>query len=218
MIIKLISSKVSKQADATFESEMNIYKNVMPEVRRLLKLTGEDSGEITPKLIYCAVDPQPIIILEDVSHKMYLMHKTPLNLKNTQIVATKLAKWHAASYYMERELKNKYVKDCNKGLFNLKSNDGLLFMLDNMRIFKEEVAKWPGYEKYADKIENLHRLFMRRGSLVFKPSDSSVGYNVLNHGDFHYNNMLFKMDEDPDKVKDVAFVSLKIFLKMHFFF
>lgn len=64
---------------------------------------------------------------------------------------------------------------------------------------------WDGYEMIAQKMEIMVEKFEELGSKVYETGKGS-SFNVLNHGDFHFNNMLFKKDNDG-KIADVLFVS-----------
>lgn len=81
-----------------------------------------------------------------------------------------------------------------------------------MGLFIDEVKTWDGFETVHEKLEELFKKFEERGSKVYTPS---VGYNVLNHGDFHYKNMAFKKD-DIGKLSDVLFVSFILKLELIF--
>lgn len=65
---------------------------------------------------------------------------------------------------------------------------------------------WDGFETIAEKMENLVSKFVTLGEKVYTPSSPNEGYSVLNHGDFHFNNMLFKNFANG-KLSDVNFVS-----------
>lgn len=91
-------------------------------------------------------------------------------------------------------------------MFNLKSRDGVNFMKNNMNLFIEEVKTWDGFEMISEKLENLVQKFEVSGEKVYQTNASNEGYNVLNHGDFHFNNMVFKKDSEG-KLSDVLFVS-----------
>lgn len=79
-------------------------------------------------------------------------------------------------------------------------------MEENFGIFAEEIAKWEGFEKYAEKVEQLLPNFLQRGIDIYNPEVESFSLKVLNHGDFHYNNMLVKFDSERSAVLDALFV------------
>lgn len=160
-------------------------------------------------------------MFEDVTLHGYGLSSGPLNVDGAKFVAGKLAKFHAASVYLDRDvrfekpfaimykaywfLQGKGVQYYENGLFNLKSRDGVNFMKNNMTLFIEEIKTWDGFEMIADKMENLEAKFEASGIKVYQ-SNGAEGYCVLNHGDFHYNNMVFKKDSEG-KLSDVLFVS-----------
>lgn len=82
-------------------------------------------------------------------------------------------------------------------------------MKNNMNLFIEEIKTWDGFEMIAEKMEGLIGKFEANGEKVYEANASTDGFNVLNHGDFHINNMMFKKDSDG-KLSDVLFVSLKV--------
>lgn len=92
------------------------------------------------------------------------------------------------------------------GLFNLKSRDGINFMKNNMNLFIDEIKTWDGFEMIAEKMEGVVKRFETSGEKVYQVNGSADGFNVLNHGDFHINNLMFKKDSDG-KMSDVLFVS-----------
>lgn len=81
-------------------------------------------------------------------------------------------------------------------------------MRNNMHLFIDETKSWKGFEMITEKMESFVVNFDHIGKKVYEAngSGSGNGFNVLNHGDFHYNNMLFKKN-DEGKISDVLFVS-----------
>lgn len=63
----------------------------------------------------------------------------------------------------------------------------------------------------TEKVEIVAEKFEKLGDKIYETGKGSF-FNVLNHGDFHFNNMLFKKDSDG-KIADVLFVSKIYFLK-----
>lgn len=88
------------------------------------------------------------------------------------------------------------------GIFNKKYGDNLTFMFESYRYFVDELRKWEGYEDYAERLNGLESSFFTKGKEIF--TAKSGGFNVLNHGDFNFKNILTKSEEDRN---DVMFVS-----------
>lgn len=80
---------------------------------------------------------------------------------------------------------------------------------ESLVIFIDQLKTWEGFEEYIPKMESFLKNFMDRCVEIYKPNSH---YNVLNHGDHHPKNMMFKIEEG--KFNDVCFVSrfsMKIF-------
>jgi Ecdysteroid kinase-like family len=148
------------------------------------------------RLLFYAKEPVPVIVLEDVNQLDYEMHNQPLNLADTKVVCAKIAKFHAAS------MSTVSSANFESGLFQLKSNDGLKFMQNNVGLFIDELKTWKNCEVFVQKFEKFHSNFMQKGRAVYESADA--GYKVLNHGDFHHNNMMFRRKTDGSV--DVLFV------------
>jgi thiamine kinase-like enzyme len=87
-------------------------------------------------------------------------------------------------------------------------------MKNNMGLFVDEIKTWDGFEMIAEKMENLVAKFEDHGHKIYATNGCVDGFNVLNHGDFHFNNMMFKKDS-TGKLSDVMFVSLILCKKMN---
>lgn len=82
------------------------------------------------------------------------------------------------------------------------------FFTHGMRSLAKAVETNPKLgKKYADKITNMADSIYDKASDSRLPSESD--FNVINHGDFWVNNMLFSYD-DKGKVRDHIFVSKSI--------
>lgn len=57
-----------------------------------------------PRLYFQSKEPNTIIVLEDLDERNIKRLSQELNLENTKVVINKLAKFHAATYYMENEV------------------------------------------------------------------------------------------------------------------
>lgn len=73
-------------------------------------------------------------------------------------------------------------------------------------ILTDVLKSWPGYELYALKFKQIQVNFLSRGCEIYTQNDGIDGYNVLNHGDFHYKNIMVNRDED--KIRKLMLVRL----------
>lgn len=76
-------------------------------------------------------------------------------------------------------------------------------MFESYRYFVNELKSWEGYEEYAEKLGVLEGSFFTKGKDIF--TATSNGFNVLNHGDLNFKNVLTKNDDEKN---DVMFVSI----------
>ncbi|XP_053691218.1 uncharacterized protein LOC128739747 [Sabethes cyaneus] len=211
LVVKLVSSKVNRTSDeSAYESESHKYREVIDQIQDLLKQAGEAYYQVSPKFLYASADPKPVIVLEDVASKGFDVHKTQLDLEGSKVVLAKLAKFHAASHTLLKDVTNKNLTDNSVGLFNSKLNEGVQFMTENFLIFAEEVANWSGFEKYSEKLFNVLPNFTQLAENIFSQNNESVCMKVLNHGDLNYNNMLVKYNYDKSSVLDVLFIDFQL--------
>ena len=71
-----------------------------------------------------------------------------------------------------------------------------MFFRDGIRVFREIVEEWEGYEEYLPKLDNLIANIGEIGSKCYVPNRTECGFNVLNHGDFHLRNIIVKANEE----------------------
>lgn len=60
-------------------------------------------------VIQYATEFNAVIVLEDLAEQSFYEPMSPLNLDITVAAISKLAKWHAASIFMAKEVSIKYV-------------------------------------------------------------------------------------------------------------
>lgn len=72
--------------------------------------------------------------------------------------------------------------------------------------FVENAKAWDGYdEKFIRKLEAFRARYASQTVETYSVNKREFGINVLNHGDFHLKNMLFKRSEEG-VVDDFYFV------------
>lgn len=84
------------------------------------------------------------------------------------------------------------------------------FFQDTLVVFKESIATWEGFEHFLPKIDYLQKNLAEIGKRSYRANKPGQGYNVLNHGDFHLRNILFKTNEQK-RLEDFYFVSQEHF-------
>lgn len=76
-------------------------------------------------------------------------------------------------------------------------------MIENYRYFVNVVRKWQGFEDYAERLSALENSLFTKGKDIFTAKPN--GFNVLNHGDLNFKNILTRSNEEQN---DVMFVSI----------
>ena len=78
-------------------------------------------------------------------------------------------------------------------------------LLENFSYFIEEIKTWVGYDLYVKKFILLENHLLIKLRKLFS-SRSGKGFNVLNHGDLSYKNLMLKGDGTNEQI-NVLFVS-----------
>ncbi|XP_059621219.1 uncharacterized protein LOC132264900 [Phlebotomus argentipes] len=187
-----------------FKTEISMYTEILPEMKRIMESIG-DYEEMFPKLVYCGTEP-PTLIFEDITKHGYAMHNGFYDFENAMKVVKKLAKFHALSYYMN-DNKYSYKFDFTqfKTIMTEQMFEKFKIFFEGFEYIKDEVASWPGYESFAEKLSGQSKNFFHTLLKVYEPNDEPE-LNVLCHGDFHIRNMMFiEKDANIDKTMFLDF-------------
>ncbi|CAD7093744.1 unnamed protein product [Hermetia illucens] len=188
-----------------FGTEMFMYSNVLSECGKILRKSGYNDL-LAPKMIYQSSEPQKTIVFEDLKELGYFMFpKIIPNENDTKLIFSKLGQYHAAAFKLAAE----GTKGLNRkgGLFNLGSMEMLNMFRDQLSFFKELVETLPGFEEASEKLSKitLDKVFEKCRQAVNAPGS----YEVLNHGDYHIKNMMFKGKNGTD-VSEIVLVDFQI--------
>lgn len=83
--------------------------------------------------------------------------------------------------------------------------ENLNFLREGFVFFKELVGTLPGFEIASEKLEKLE--FDKIVEKCKQSVNSSGSYELLNHGDYHIKNMMFK-GQNETEVSEVVLVEL----------
>ncbi|XP_055678189.1 uncharacterized protein LOC129786949 [Lutzomyia longipalpis] len=169
--------------------EVDMHVNILPVMHRLLEVSGIKS-KFGPQLYANISGPCDVLILEDL-HEEYEIISERFDIDNMETVLTQLAQFHAASYYMAAEDKKDFSK-FRYGIFNF-GTQGSKFFLEGLKDFTKEALKWPEFKDFHAQIQGLEEKFMDARNYLYR---FDTDYNVLNHGDFHMRNILFKIADN----------------------
>lgn len=182
------------------QREVYVYKDVMPKFQGALEKFYKDKKLILAKCYTSCIDPgKEVIILEDLEELGFQMdqHKfESVDYEHAGLVIRKLAKFHALSFVLEKEDLTSFeniIANCSDIIFkenflnksNLRNyfNDSVdtsikLVIDENNRTILTEKLK-------SNLIDRMRRFLQPRK------------HNVLCHGDFWINNILFKHEVRP---------------------
>ncbi|XP_063709646.1 uncharacterized protein LOC134838115 [Culicoides brevitarsis] len=184
--------KMEFMREATaFKTEMRMYEEVLPEIQKLLKGIN-DPLVIAPTLVYQSNDPAPVIVFIDETPNGFKPYEKNLSFEEAQIAIQTLAKFHACSLFVNKNVKDLTLFDDCPYIPAPGRTDFLQFffmkgMIDSVKATRE----WEGEEALADKLEKNLEVFEQRVREVFNDY-TKQSHQVLVHGDFQFRNMIFR--------------------------
>jgi hypothetical protein len=194
------------QARSVFDREIYTYTLILPSLQRLLSNSSlENYQPLSPNLLYTVSDlPQQFIAMQDLKAEGFKMADSTrgLDLKHSLLVMKQIGRYHGASVVLQQKTPENFLY-FHEGLFGRKEyesfDDFFRIAITNLA---QEVAKWPQYgERFSEKILNL------ADNAYTKFLDSLTRceeeFNVLCHGDFRLNNMMFRYSEETGEVTDI---------------
>ncbi|XP_017477777.1 PREDICTED: uncharacterized protein LOC108367630 [Rhagoletis zephyria] len=194
--------------DNIFDVESNIYRQVIPELEQLYRDAGV---EVTFSPQYFELQTPSefgVILMEDLRQRGFknANRLEGFDMEHTKCALKKLAQWHATSA-VRVETKGKYPKIVSSGIFTEEFLAAMKPMhLASIKLFNECVRTYDGHEAYIDSMQRTQeRIFDDfRAMIDADPTE----FNVLNHGDFWANNIMFQYDAFG-KIKQTYFVDFQ---------
>uniref|UniRef100_A0A1Y9H2E1 CHK domain-containing protein n=1 Tax=Anopheles dirus TaxID=7168 RepID=A0A1Y9H2E1_9DIPT len=173
-----------------FAMEIDMYSNTLPEMARLLKTVGEEYKY--PKYVYGKLEPRAILILEDISDQGWVMSDYIGTLDDMKPIVKDIAMFHAASVMISSANPN-FVAEHSESMAEL------FLQFDKMIVkgfgdLKQLTTLYSEFAHFAKPLEAFHHNVSTFLYALYEPSKTFQ--NVLLHGDFHYKNMLHKIDAE----------------------
>ncbi|XP_071644277.1 uncharacterized protein [Temnothorax longispinosus] len=183
-----------------FDVEILMMSDTLDKMNKLLGQEHRLSG----KGLYVQNKNPTLLVIEDLAPLGFRMadRLSGLDLAHTILALDGLARFHAASVAIcEKEPKQKEMY--TKGIFNDQYPPEVQnFFVISLKALADEVANWPGMKKYSEKIAKLTDHIYKIGIDASKLCEDE--FNVINHGDFWVNNMLFKYDNNGKPVQHIC--------------
>ncbi|CAD7093761.1 unnamed protein product [Hermetia illucens] len=171
-----------------FGMEIHMYSQVLTECRDTLEKCGY-TDLLAPRVIYSSLTPHKAIIFEDLRELGYFMlpHNIP-NEHETRLIFSKVAQYHAVTFKMKADGRS----DLNfkATIFGLSVGRKMDFFLTGPKFLAEVMETFPGFESCANKLHKITADWLM--DKCIKIVNQPAVYSVLNHGDFHVRNMMFK--------------------------
>nr|XP_029708171.1 uncharacterized protein LOC115254679 [Aedes albopictus] len=191
--------EVSK-GGSLFSKEIYMYTEVLPAVVKVLGDVGE-SFEVA-RLIYASMEPNTVIILEDLTPKGWLPSRVCIgSLEEAMTTVRNVANLHAASLHLNQQK----TMDLSANSIKEILCEGIVLTQFSTRFeeFCDAVGKWDDCKVFTEKLRNLLKSVGEKYGEVYTPNPPSLGYNVLNHGDFNWKNILIKKNSDERIVDSI---------------
>lgn len=191
-----------------FRIEANMLGNILPAMKKLLDRAVP--GRFAPLGARCPLygtEPTSFLILEDLKpqgFRMAVRHRG-LGLRHCLLALRSLARYHASSAALLHEDPS-IAKDLPNPFRSCKESMEQ-YAISVFQMASNVCRKWPGFEEYAEILAELTPLAI--GTLM-KLNDPRPGkFNVINHGDYWTNNMMFKYAQNG-QLEDFRIVDLQI--------
>uniref|UniRef100_A0A1A9X231 CHK domain-containing protein n=1 Tax=Glossina brevipalpis TaxID=37001 RepID=A0A1A9X231_9MUSC len=218
MIIKTVPIKEGVKRDLlmvtnSFETEISMYSIALPKIKEILSSYGE-SSKLYADLIYFALEPHKIIILEDLCDCGYeVIRDRPLNENEIKMVYAKIAKLHAVSYMLGKEKVNEHsatVTARQEGIFSSSWAISHPMIANGIQNFMTMLNHYKEFNVYLDKVKIMEPIMFTECKNLYRAfqiNDSTKNdIFVLNHGDFHLKNLMFKFNKKTNQLEDVIMV------------
>lgn len=129
-----------------------------------------------------------------------------VSFNDLQPVIENIAKYHALSLVVHEE--DPSLVDYTNSMIHVDNREMLTTLMRGLDILTEQTKEWPGFETVYEKMKNNRGKFLDNLFSVYERDRGGWGYNVLNHGDFHIRNMMFK--RVGDKIEKVKFLDYQM--------
>ena len=75
-------------------------------------------------------------------------------------------------------------------------------------VLLESMTEWEGFDEFLEPVGNFRKNYIKEIGKIHSPGMHARSINVLNHGDFHPKNVLYKMKTDGTVVDDFVMVRI----------
>ncbi|KAF7414808.1 hypothetical protein HZH68_003297 [Vespula germanica] len=188
-----------------FDTEILMMMDTLKKMSNLI----EPAHRINARIFYVQKEYPVFLVIEDLATLGFRMadRQAGLDLPHCLLAMRGLARFHASSVAIcEKEPNQK--KFYIRGIFSSEHPPELTsFFTLGTKSLGREIRKWPDLEKYAEKIDKLADKIYDKAAEISKCRPDE--FNVINHGDFWVNNMMFRYNEEGKPI-DHIFVDFQM--------
>ncbi|KAH8358984.1 hypothetical protein KR093_003632, partial [Drosophila rubida] len=196
------------EAHNIFDAERTIYNTIIPEMEQMYRDVDVEV-KFGPKSYDLKDAKSDYVLLEDLAPRGFknMNRLEGLDQAHTESALRKLSQWHAASA----------VRVANKGSYPDKYTIGfyredvrpLMTEVNNNIInsFLKSCETYEDNEEYIEQVKSAEPKIIDMMYKLAKPDTN--GFNVLNHGDFWSNNMMFSHDSFG-KIKETYMIDFPL--------
>ncbi|XP_015190308.1 PREDICTED: uncharacterized protein LOC107073906 [Polistes dominula] len=210
LIVKVAPSGDTLKSDLIEKSQ--IFDTEMSMMMNLLKKMNDLVGPahiLGARVFYIQKEYPVFLVIEDLAPLGFRMadRQAGLDLAHSLLAMRGLARFHASSLAVcEKEPNHKTIY--TKGIYYSGHPPELTcFFSLGTKSLAAQVKNWPNFEKYAEKIDKLSDKIYSETCKVIKCRDDE--FNVINHGDFWVNNMMFRYNDERKPI-DHIFVDFQM--------
>ncbi|XP_075148803.1 uncharacterized protein LOC142222514 [Haematobia irritans] len=194
----------------SFTKEIKAYKDIVPQLEKVYKDQCNLEVVFGPKSYKPSKDQEcDTLILENLKVKGFKNcdRLKGLDMKHTLAALRKLAQFHAASAFLF-EQQGHYDKVFEQSVYReeIKQVREPMFK-EFYDIYLECVKEYQGNEEYYDSLKTLLDNGYDNMTKTFTIDFNK--FNVLNHGDFWVNNIMFQYNENGD-IDNTYFVDYQL--------
>ncbi|XP_060648427.1 uncharacterized protein LOC132786057 [Drosophila nasuta] len=176
-----------------FEAERTMYNTIIPEMEELYREAGVEVKFGAKSYDLRGVDSYYVLLEDLAPHGFKNMNRIEgLDQIHTESALRKLSQWHAASAARVANI-GPYPEKYSIGFFR-EENRAMMTHI-NSHTSQDVLKGLLTFEDNEEYIEHVKIFGPKYTDISFKLSEpDSVGLNVLNHGDFWSNNIMFSHD------------------------
>ncbi|KAG6558436.1 EcKinase 11 [Microplitis demolitor] len=193
-----IWKKVVKGTKVIFNTESSFMASLMKDMEIALENT-----KLGPRFFYYQENNPLLLVMEDLTPLGFRMadRQARLDIQHCTLALQRLAKFHASSVLV-CENTPEYKGHYTNGKYSNNIPEITSFFRNGMKFLVEEIKTWPEInEEFFKKLNQLVETAYEKACEIGKLRENE--FNVINHGDFWVNNMLFKYDDNHNVVDQI---------------